>query len=127
LQHPAVAYLFLVRPMSRAVSLFLLLSFAVSLPASPIKFRPGDPAVDGSDYLLSEKEFRIVLRIFRDEIARAYPSLRIRRVHVDLPWVTAYCYRPGSDNPEQIGDYFFQVERVKGGWKINAHGPTIIK
>jgi hypothetical protein len=113
--------------MARAVPLLLLLSFAVSLPASPIKFRQGDPAVDGSDYMLSEEEFRVVLRIFRDAIAREYPSLHIRRVHVDLPWVTAYCYRPGSDNPESVSDYFFQVQRVKGGWKINARGPTIIK
>ena len=113
--------------MRRGVPLFLLISVAFSLAASPIKFRPGDPAVDGPDYLLSEEDFRIVLGIFRDEIARAYPSLHIRRVHVDLPWVTAYCYCPGLDYPEEVSDYFFQVQRVKGAWKINAHGPTIIK
>lgn len=109
------------------VPLCLLLSVAFSVAASPIQFRPGDPAVDGQDYYLSEADFRTVLRIFRDEIARTYPALHIRRVHVDLPWVTAYCYFPGSDNPEIISDYFFQVQRVKGAWKINAHGPTIIR
>ena len=113
--------------MRRGVPLFLLISVAFSVSASRIQFRPGDPAVDGQDYLLSEADFRTVLRIFRDEIARTYPSLHIRRVHVDLPWVTAYCYRPGSDNPEIVSDYFFQVQRVNGAWKINAHGPTIIK
>jgi hypothetical protein len=112
-----------------AGSLLIILFYCSAIAASPVIFRPGDPAIDGSDYLLSEADFRAVLRIVRDEIAGTHPSFRVRRVYVDSngKWVTAYAYdRRGSVYPG-LEDYFVQLERSKSGWKIFARGPVWVR
>src|SRR5438876_11209015 len=68
--------------MRHAVPLLLLFLFLVSLAASPVVLRPGDPALDGKDYLLSDADFRAIVAAARACLQRKAPSLNARRVHV---------------------------------------------
>ena len=112
---PAVAELVLVRSMARAVPLFLLVSLAVSLAASPVVLRPGDPALDGKDHLISDADFRAIVSAARACLKSKAPALTARRVHV-VSNAKVEVYLGPTDAYGEKGS--LDVQRTKDGWKL---------
>jgi hypothetical protein len=56
--------------MARVVPVLLLVLLLVSAGASPVSLRPGDPALDGKDYLLSDADFRAIVLAARECLQR---------------------------------------------------------
>jgi hypothetical protein len=104
--------------MKRAVPLLLLVSLAVSLAASPIVPRAGDPAIDGKDYLLSEEDFRALLLAARAHLASFRPQPSIYRVTV----VTATEVDAWYGDPKDVDSECLVVERGKKGWQVTRTG-----
>ena len=102
--------------MSRAVPLLVFISLAVSLAASPVVPRAGDPAIDGKDYLLSEADFRALLAIARAHLASSRP--RIYRVTV----VSATEVDVWYGDPNDIDSECLVMERGKKGWRVTRTG-----
>lgn len=106
--------------MARVVSLFLLLSLLVSAGASPVALRPGDPALDGKDYLISDADFRAILRTVREALAQEHPDLHPHRVHViSANKVEVYAGDPDEGGNERNS---LILERSHGAWKITGGG-----
>jgi len=51
--------------MRRTTPFMLLVVFASAVVASPVVLRAGDPSLDGKDYLISEQDFRDILKLCR--------------------------------------------------------------
>ena len=142
-RHPAVAYLFVVRPMrfigvTAQYTLALALASCVDLPA-PIQPRAGDPSLSGLSYLLGESDFRAVLRIARERLATIAPQSPVFRVIVLSPSRVEAFYCPTyldrelyagdvysfEQNKPQIG--YLLIERDPAGWRIApGHGSKVL-
>ena len=68
--------------MPRAVRTLLVMLLVLSVNASPVVHRSADPAIDGKDYLLSEADFRALLAVARERLAKFRPRPSICRVTV---------------------------------------------
>ena len=101
--------------MSRAVPLVLLLLLAISVAASPVALRPGDPALDGKDYLLSDADFRAIVSAARACLKSKAPFLTARRIHV-LTANKVEVYLGPTDTGGERGS--LDVQRTKGEWKL---------
>ena len=103
--------------MGRAVPVLLLMSLLGSAEASPIVLRPGDPALDGKDYLISEQDFRAVIDVTRKRLAKVAPWFGVRRIHVEgANDLIAYV-----GQPDQYGELaYITLHRVRGAWQINS-------
>ena len=91
--------------------------------------RPGDPAIDGKDYLLSEADFRAVLSLVRADISHTHPWLSVRRVHVvNSTQLEIYCRDlRGSFYPQTAGDdWVCRVKRASTGWQLLRCDPIMI-
>src|ERR1043166_10310430 len=102
--------------MARTTPFVLLLVFAGTVAASPVVLRPGDPSLDGKDYLISEQDFREILRLCRARLGSS-SSKSVRDVMV-LRRDTLAAYF-GTD---QMRPDFLWVFRTKDGWKIDRQG-----
>src|SRR5947207_11764207 len=110
--------------MLRCSALLLLILTSVSCSAQPVSeprasTQPGGPALDGKDYLLSEADFRAVLAVVRNELARTHPWLRVRRVHViTRDRVEVYVRDPTTAEYTEHGDiHSVELQRSKNGWR----------
>ena len=110
-----MAHLFLVRSMSRTVPLLFTMSLIFSVAASPVVLRPGDPALDGKDYLLSDADFRAIVSAARGCLQRKAPWCRARRVHV-ISATKVEVYLGPTDKFGEQGS--IDVQRTKGEWKV---------
>jgi len=90
---------------------------------------PGEPDLDGNTSLISDRDFRSILSVAREWLARTHPWLRVRRVHVvSRDAVEVFVH----DVPKAI-EYSdlrsFDLERSKLGWHVTTHNldraPTI--
>jgi hypothetical protein len=88
---------------------------AVSAVASPIALRPGDPALDGKDYLISDADFRAIVSATRACLKSKAPALTARRVHV-ISSAKAQVYLGPTDAHGEKGS--LDVQRTKHGWKL---------
>jgi hypothetical protein len=83
--------------------------------------RPGDPALDGKDYLVSDAEFREVVAFSRDYVARHMPSYAVRRIHVMSRDKIEVYVRESPARFHEFGDVdFLEVQRINGKWKVTA-------
>jgi hypothetical protein len=103
-------------------------AFASDLRPSP---RPGDPALDGKEYLISEADFRAVLAVARAWLTRTHPSFSVRRVHV-VTHDSVEVYVRGRLNSSYNQDsdlHSLDLQRSKTSWRITTHNlnaaPTI--
>ncbi len=102
--------------MPRFVPLLLLVSLAVSVAASPVVLRPGDPALDGKDNLLSDADFHAIVAAARAFLQRKAPWYTARRVHVISPKKVEVYLNPIDEYGYENGP--IDVERTKDGWKV---------
>jgi hypothetical protein len=106
--------------MARAVPLIFLLLLAIPVAASPVALRPGDPALDGKDYLISEADFRKILLVVRATLAREHPDLQPHRVHViSASKVEVYAGDPDEHGNERNS---LVLTRSNGTWKVTGGG-----
>jgi hypothetical protein len=84
--------------------------------------RPGDPALDGKDYLLSEAEFRALLAVARAHVARETPWFFLHRVHVVSSTEVKIYLGPFDELGEP---YMFYASRESSGWRIHGGGEII--
>ncbi len=93
--------------------------------------RPGDPALDGKDYLISEADCRSILTVTRAWLTRTHPSFSVRRVHVVThDSVEVYVRgRLSANYGEEDDMHSVDLQRTKHGWHVGAHNlervPTI--
>jgi hypothetical protein len=79
--------------------------------AAYASWKPGDPALDGEEYVLSEADFRMIVAVAR---SRVKERGSVRAVHVKNSTVVEVgLSRPGSH--EEEGILWFQ--RINGLWK----------
>ena len=102
--------------MTRAVPLLLLVSLTLSVAASPAVLRPGDPALDGKDNLLSDSDFHAIVAVARAFLQRKAPWFSARRVHVISSTKVEVYLNPIDEYGYENGP--LDVERAKGGWKV---------
>jgi hypothetical protein len=102
--------------MPRFVPLLLLMSIAASVAASPVVLRPGDPALDGKDHLLSDPDFHAIVAVVRAFLQRKAPWYTARRVHVISPSKVEVYLNPIDEYGYENGP--LDVERTKDGWKV---------
>jgi hypothetical protein len=103
--------------MARVVPLFLLmLLLVVSAGASPVVLRPGDPALDGQDQLLSDADFHAIVAVARAFLQRKTPWYSARRVHVVSPAKVEVYLNPIDEYGYEKGPLY--VQKTKGGWKV---------
>ena len=91
--------------------------------------RRGDPALDDGAYLLSETDFRTILRLVRAEIARTHPWYSVRRVHVLAPnKAEVFARDPYVFGDQQNGgdNHVFYLERRNTGWTVTGDRPIMI-
>ncbi len=102
--------------MPRFVPLLLVMSLAALVAvASPVVLRPGDPALDGKDYLLSDGDFRAIVSTARACLKSKAPALNARRVHV----ITATKVEVFLGPVDKYGERgSLDVQRTKGEWKV---------
>ncbi len=101
--------------MVRGLFLVFATSLAVSVAASPVALRPGDPALDGKDYLLSDADFRAIVSAARACLQHKAPWCTARRVHV----ITATKVEVHLGPSDQYGEQgTLDVQRTKGSWKV---------
>ena len=106
--------------MARAVPLIFLLLLAIPVAASPVALRPGDPALDGKDYLISEADFREILLVVRATLAREHPDLQPHRVHViGDSKVEVYAGDPDEHGNERNS---LVLTRSNKTWKVTGGG-----
>ena len=102
--------------MARVGALFLCVLLVASVLAAPVSLRPGDPAVDGKDYLLSEADFRALLAIARTKVAALAPHVGIFNVKViSSTKVEAYY----GDRSSGLAHHLV-LERIAGSWRVTA-------
>lgn len=117
--------------MSRSVFLSIILALGVCLTSFGLQPKPGDPAVDGKDYLISEADFRAIISVARAWVAKTHPSFSIRRVHVIArAEVEVYVRgRLAADYGAEDDMHFVRLRRAKNDWRVagdNLEGmPTI--
>ena len=104
--------------MTRVVPLFLLLSIVISFAATPFAPHPGDPAIDGKDYLLSEADFRALLVVARAHLAKFRPRPSIYRVTVNSPTEVEAWY----GDPSDVDSESLVLTRGKKGWQVTGRG-----
>ena len=100
--------------MPRVVPL-LFLTLMVSAAASPVALRPGDPALDGKDYLLSDTDFRAIVAAARACVRLKIAGASARRVHVISAKKVEVYLGPVDKFGEQGS---LDVQRTKGEWKV---------
>jgi hypothetical protein len=103
--------------MRRSFPLLLLFSLSVSLAASPVALRPGDPSLDGKDYLLSDADFRAIVAVARACLERKAPWLSAHRIHV-ITGTKVEVYLGPTDTYGEQGS--LDVQRTKGEWKVGV-------
>ena len=105
--------------------LLLLTSCAMPQPSGPpqAQERVGDPALDGKDYLLSEADFREIIRVVRASLIRETPWYnQIQRVHVNS--ATEVEVYVGGYN--EFGDVARMVVRRKNRvWQSDGAAPIL--
>lgn len=101
--------------MTRCLFLVFAMSLVISVAASPVVLRSGDPALDGKDYLLSDRDFRAIVSAARTCLQRKVPWCTLRRVHVVTATEVEVHLGPGDKYGEQGS---LDVQRTKGGWKV---------
>jgi hypothetical protein len=109
----------LVRPMCRAVPLILFGLVAVSLAASPVVPRAGDPAIDGRDQLLSEEDFRALLAVARAHLAKFRPPPSIFRVTVVSATEVHAWYHVSPQTDEDYADWLI-IKRSNNQWRVTG-------
>ncbi len=100
---------------------FLLFCLAVgsSCTSLALESRPGDPALDGKDYLISETDFRAILSVARERIAHTHAWLQVRRVHV-VSRDDVEVYFRNLAHPDYSDAYSLELQRSKAGWHVTA-------
>jgi len=99
--------------MLRAAPFMLLLVFTSAVAASPVVLRAGDPSLDGNDYLISEQDFRDILKLCRARLGSG-PSKSIYNVKVlRRDTVAAYF------GPDKMQPVCLMLLRTKREWKID--------
>ena len=93
----------------------MLVLLVVSVAAAPVAVRPGDPALDGKDYLISDADFRAIVSAVRVCLKSKAPSLSARRVHVITARKVEVFLGPIDKYGEQGS---LDVQRTKGEWKV---------
>ena len=101
--------------MVRVAPLLLVMSLLLSAGAAPVSLRPGDPALDGNDYLISDADFRAIVSAARDCLKQKVPWCTARRVHVTSATTVDVHLGPVTEYGEQGLLY---VRRTKVGWKV---------
>jgi hypothetical protein len=118
-----VAYLILVRPMTRsftaAIVAILLLSMSNRAWASPIQLQSADPPVDGKKYLLSDAEFHAALaaaRLFFATVGAPFGKVEapIYRITVVSPTEVRVCFDWSPESAEGM----LILERSGNGWRV---------
>jgi hypothetical protein len=99
--------------MTRAVPLVFVL-LTISVAASPVSPRPGDPSVDGKDYLLSDADFRALLAVARAKLVTLAPHSGIFDVKV-ISSTKVYAYY--GDRSTGLAHHLV-LERVRGSWRV---------
>lgn len=102
--------------MRRVAPFMLLLALASAVVASPVALRAGDPSLDGKDYLISERDFRDILKLCRARLgsgaSKSIYNVRVLRRDVVLAYF----------GPDPMQPIFLWISRSKGGWKIDHQG-----
>ena len=80
--------------------------------------RPGDPAIDGADYLISDQDFRALLAEANRKLAEIAPACTINRISViDRDKVEAhFCEHDFTLHSAWRGT--FTLKRMRDGWKV---------
>ncbi len=112
----------------RVISLIialLLSSCVMSSPSGPSRAQAkvGDPALDGHDELLTEADFREVLRVSRAYLTKTTPWLTVHRVHVLSSTQIELFVGPYGEFGEA---YHMFVERKKGVWEATSGAMPIM-
>ena len=102
--------------MARVACLLFAMSLILSVAASPVVLRSGDPALDGKDYLISEADFRALLAFARARLASFRPRPSIYRVSV----ISATEVHAWYGDPNV--DYFtwLVLKRARGQWRVTG-------
>jgi len=113
----------------RVASAILALLFLASCAVAPVGepravARIGDPPLDGKDYLLSEADFREILRVARTSLAKETPWYSgIQRVHViSATEVELFVGGYDSDNNDVAR---MSVYRKDGLWRTDGAAPIL--
>jgi hypothetical protein len=101
--------------MKRCWLLLLAAALAQHVTAGSVVLRPGDPALDGKDYLLSDADFRAIVSAARDCLQRKVPGCTARRVHVITATKVEVHLGPSDKYGEQGT---LDIQRTKGGWRV---------
>jgi hypothetical protein len=102
--------------MKRAAWFLFAMPLVLSVAASPVVLRSGDPALDGKDQLLSEADFRALLAVARAHLARFHPRPSIYRVTVmNATEVRTWFGEPNVDYAQWL-----ILKRVKNQWRITG-------
>jgi len=103
--------------MARAVCFLFVMSLILSVSASPVALRAGDPALDGKDYLLSEADFRALLAVGRAHFASFRPRPSIYRVTVLSATEVHAWYHVSPHSADEYVEWLV-IERVKKQWRV---------
>jgi hypothetical protein len=102
--------------MRRAAWFVFAMPLILSVAASPVVLRSGDPALDGKDQLLSEADFRALLAVARAHLARFHPKPSIYRVTVmNATEVHAWFGEPNVDYAQWL-----ILKRAKNQWRVTG-------
>jgi hypothetical protein len=88
---------------------------------APVSAALRDPAVDGRNHLLSDRELHALLPIARQRVARIAPSCHVVRLKViSQTKVEAYFCEEVEEHTSGI----LTLEKIKGEWRItHESGP----
>jgi hypothetical protein len=108
--------------MLRSVFFSAVIAFGLCSASLAIQPKPGDPAVDGKDYLISEVDFRAIISVARAWLIKTHPSFSVRRVHVvTRDEVEVYVRgRITADYGEEDDMHLVGVFRSKKGWHVGS-------
>src|SRR5690348_14031171 len=96
------------------IAALTLASCAAEPTGPPIaQAKPGDPALTGKDYLLSEPDFRAVLTVARVKLAILSPLRHISRVNV----ISSGKVEAWFEGDDALLHYLL-VERLRGEWRV---------
>ena len=79
------------------------------------EWHPGDPALDGNEYLLADSDYRAIITVARDYLRRKRSPWTARRVHIITASVVEVGLGPLDFGGEQGS---LRLERKHGTWSV---------
>jgi hypothetical protein len=105
--------------MKRTAWFLFAMPLILSVAASPVVLRSGDPALDGKDQLLSEADFRALLNVARSHLARFSPRPSIYRVTVVSATEVHAWYHVTPQTDEDYASWLI-IQRSKNQWRVTG-------